>query len=202
MLQCSQKILEIYAMEKENQRVAISKRLLKEALLSLLKEKKIDKISITELCKKAEINRATFYRHYNVPQDVLTDIELEIIGKAQNIAPLPTTVKGALPYLEQLFTFAYDNADIVRILIANDADTHFSHLLDSCNNSILQEKLHLLNGDLLDKDSVKLLAAYLGGGGYHLIKAWLMDDMPKTPQEIAKIIFNLIIRDLDAYRIG
>ncbi len=189
-------------MEKENQRVAISKRLLKEALLDLLKKKDISKISITELCEKAEINRATFYRHYNVPQDVLIDIEVELIDKAQNIAPLPTTIKGALPYLEKLFSFAYDNADLVRILVANDADKNFAHLLDLCNNSILETRVHLTNGEKLDKDVVKLLTAYLSGGGYYLIRAWLMDDVPKTPKEIAKIIFDLVTRDLDAYRIG
>ncbi len=189
-------------MEKENQRIAISKRLLKEALLDLIKEKDISKISITELCEKAQINRATFYRHYNVPQDVLIDIELELIDKAQNIAPLPTTIKGALPYLEKMFTYAYDNAELVRTLIANDADRNFAHLLDLCNNSIFQTRVHLVNGEKLDQDTIKLLTAYLGGGGYYLVRAWLMEDVPKTPKEIAKIIFDLVTRDLDAYRIG
>ena len=35
-----------------------------EAMLSLLQEKDFDYISITEVCKKAGVNRSTFYLHY------------------------------------------------------------------------------------------------------------------------------------------
>lgn len=50
-------------MPKENQRIAITKGLLKESLLHLLKKKKIDRITITELCQESGINRSTFYRY-------------------------------------------------------------------------------------------------------------------------------------------
>ena len=58
-------------MEKnENQRIKLTKRLLKESLLKLLTEKNIKKISVSELCQTAGINRSTFYNHYNqVHQD-------------------------------------------------------------------------------------------------------------------------------------
>ena len=62
-------------MEKENQRITLSKRLLKEALLRLLTRKQLDQITVSELCGEASINRATFYRHYGTPRDVLKDIE-------------------------------------------------------------------------------------------------------------------------------
>ena len=56
-----------YFMTKEYQRVAISKRMLKEALLDLLKDKPIDAVTVSELCQMAQINRTTFYRHYETP---------------------------------------------------------------------------------------------------------------------------------------
>lgn len=62
-------------MKKENQRIMITRRLLKENLIEMLKEKSIDKISVTELCQRAEINRSTFYAHYSVPKDVLLEIK-------------------------------------------------------------------------------------------------------------------------------
>lgn len=54
-------------MDRENQRIAITKRLLKESLMRLLQEKELEKINITELCKDAGVNRATFYRHMRSP---------------------------------------------------------------------------------------------------------------------------------------
>ena len=61
-------------MERENQRIMLTKRLLKESLLRLLERKELDKISITELCREAGINRATFYRHYEIPRDILNEL--------------------------------------------------------------------------------------------------------------------------------
>ena len=51
--------------EKEDQRVMLTKRLLKDSLVSLLKEKTIFKITIRELCDTAGINRSTFYKYYD-----------------------------------------------------------------------------------------------------------------------------------------
>ena len=42
-------------MEKENQRVVVTKRLLKEGLLRLLENKNIDKINVTELCWESTV---------------------------------------------------------------------------------------------------------------------------------------------------
>ena len=75
-------------MPKENQRVALSKRMLKEGLIKLLNKKNISKISINELCEIAEINRTTFYRHYQTPHDVLLEVEYDFIKGFQN-TPVP-----------------------------------------------------------------------------------------------------------------
>ena len=49
---------------KNNRRVLITKRILKESLLQLMKEKPISKISIKEICDLSEMSRSTFYLHY------------------------------------------------------------------------------------------------------------------------------------------
>ena len=52
---------------KENQRIALTRRLLQEGMLRLLAQKKLEDISVTALCKESGINRATFYNHYTSP---------------------------------------------------------------------------------------------------------------------------------------
>ena len=52
-------------MKKTDARIINSKKYLKEALLSLLYEMRISEIKVVSLCQRAEINRATFYSHYN-----------------------------------------------------------------------------------------------------------------------------------------
>lgn len=53
---------------KNNQRTRLSKILLKNALMDLLGEKgSVTKISVRELCERADLNRSTFYAHYSEP---------------------------------------------------------------------------------------------------------------------------------------
>ena len=45
---------------KDDQRIALTKRLLREGLLCLLSKTDLNKISVTQLCIESGINRATF----------------------------------------------------------------------------------------------------------------------------------------------
>ena len=65
---------------KNNQRTRLSKMLFRNDLMDLLKERGSDeKISVRELCGRAELNRSTFYAHYSEPKDVLNEIEAELL---------------------------------------------------------------------------------------------------------------------------
>ena len=59
-------------MAKAEYRSAIrSRKLINEALVDLLLEKQLDKITVTDVVKRAEINRGTFYAHYKDIKDVI-----------------------------------------------------------------------------------------------------------------------------------
>lgn len=51
-------------MVKNDRRVRYTKKVIKESLLELLKTTPFEQITVKALCQKAEINRATFYTHY------------------------------------------------------------------------------------------------------------------------------------------
>lgn len=54
-------------------RVVKTKEALREALMILLKEKSLNSISVTELCRIAKINRGTFYAHYGQVENLFED---------------------------------------------------------------------------------------------------------------------------------
>lgn len=60
---------------KEDRRTRYTKDLIKDTLLELMHKKPFDKITVTELCRKAEINRGTFYLHYVDIYGVLDELE-------------------------------------------------------------------------------------------------------------------------------
>src|SRR5574344_994508 len=63
-------------MNKVYKNVVRSQEALQKALLALLVEgHPLDKITVSELCLKAEVNRGTFYNHYGSIDDVLSSLE-------------------------------------------------------------------------------------------------------------------------------
>lgn len=59
-------------MAKAEYRSALrSRRMINEALAALMREKPLDKITVTDVVKRADLNRGTFYAHYTDIQDVV-----------------------------------------------------------------------------------------------------------------------------------
>lgn len=65
--------------KKQDARVRYTKMVIRNSLLELLRIKPIAKITVTEICERADINRATFYAHYSDPSDLLHSLEAEVI---------------------------------------------------------------------------------------------------------------------------
>ncbi len=59
---------------KDDRRVKYTKMVLKESFIKLLEKKDISQITIKEICEDADINRATFYAHYNDQFDLMHKI--------------------------------------------------------------------------------------------------------------------------------
>ena len=93
----------IYLME--NQRVRLSKELLRRSLTELLFEKNIHKISVREICERAQINRTTFYKYYGSQYDLLTDMENQVLEEiAKVLKP-----HGVLAFSDEIYQeFSYD----------------------------------------------------------------------------------------------
>lgn len=58
----------------EDRRTKYTRKAIRDALMELLKTKPYSKITVTELCRIADINRGTFYIHYYDTDNVLDDI--------------------------------------------------------------------------------------------------------------------------------
>lgn len=58
----------------EDRRITRTKRSLKAAMTEMLAREDFEHISITELCRRADISRITFYSHYNDKYALLDDI--------------------------------------------------------------------------------------------------------------------------------
>lgn len=74
---------------KQNRDPEITRRAIKDALLSLLEKKSFGEITVSELSRAARINRVTFYSHYenirNLMAEIETDLADQIIESMQSL---------------------------------------------------------------------------------------------------------------------
>ncbi len=59
---------------KEDLRITKTKKLLYETLISLMEEKSFEEIKVSDICKKALINRSTFYSHYSDKYELFMEL--------------------------------------------------------------------------------------------------------------------------------
>ena len=72
-----------------DQRVRVTRMLIRRSFLELLKQKPIQNISVREICEDAGINRGTFYSHYTDIYDLLHKIEEEMLRDFESaLSPL------------------------------------------------------------------------------------------------------------------
>ena len=64
---------------KTDARVRYTVHMIQNVFLELLKEKPVAKITVKEICGHAEINRSTFYKHYQDVYDLMEKLENEAV---------------------------------------------------------------------------------------------------------------------------
>ncbi len=173
-----------------NQRIALTKRLLHEGLLRIIERKPLDKINVSELCNEAGINRATFYRHYNVPRDVLVDMQSQFAESIQSSLDMTALINSPYQYVEQLCTYLYEHRELVKIFIRNNSEEDIICLFDEFFFTLLGENKTLTKGVVLDNNEIKLVSSYMAGGGYFMLRRWLLEGIDKSPKEIAKLVLS------------
>ena len=112
--------------KSENRRVKYTKMVLKNSLLKLMKDEPINKITVTDICKMADINRGTFYIHYLDAYDLLEKIENELYININNaVEKLIKNNENSKIILKELFDIILENKELCKILFSDNGDKGF-----------------------------------------------------------------------------
>lgn len=175
---------------KNNQRTRLSKLLFKNALMDLLKEKgSVAKISVRELCDRAELNRSTFYAHYNEPNDLLMEIETELLDATEEHLKKigEENDAGAHKYILSFLQYIKQNDKQFRTLLIDSADPEFRSRF--MQQSIIQfvENLRIE----LPKELEQYIFSYILNGSTGIIIQWIRSDYAVNESEIVNLLFSI-----------
>ena len=116
-----------------------TRNLIRDTFAELLYEKKnINKITVTELVQRADINRSTFYSHYDDVRHVAEDIKAETL-KAFFENKTISNVHDIEPFFDEIYAYIKKNDSFFRLIFISDEVTNFvRHLGNICKRRIYE----------------------------------------------------------------
>lgn len=170
-------------------RVRYTKMVIREAFLSLLEEKPVNKITVTEICALAEINRATFYKYYSDPFDLLEKMEQELISSLQKDL---TTSPGSF---REIFLFIMANiqadGERYKILFSEHGDSKFPGRIFSLYYEHIAKELHTQFPKLTPAQR-EWLYYFTAQGCCGILERWIANGMRESAEEVADFADRLI----------
>ncbi|MDQ8735610.1 TetR/AcrR family transcriptional regulator [Paenibacillus sp. LHD-38] len=161
-----------------------TKQALRQALFTLIETIDIQEITVSQICREANINRTTFYKYFALPIDILNEYVEEVSEQAlrfirkQNGVPSKSDTYTIMLDICRIY---YENKQLMKIYMA-------------CNKTLipmLQRIFVEFSATSLKENSLK---CFLSGGVSAIIFQWSLEDYKQLPEEIATILSHYILQ--------
>lgn len=181
--------------EKIDRRVKLTILILQQALIELMQDNHISKISVKMLCEIADINRSTFYAHFQDQYDLLEYTCKEVIENIKNhldkqhynpIKPI------SFQTLNRILEYIKDNADLFKALLSDNCELDIQKRI---MNVFIN--YHPYTG--LDERTKVYLSAFGLAGCVSMLQIWLKDGMPEATTRMAEIILQAIDNGITSF---
>lgn len=187
-----------------NERVIKTKKLIKTALSELIQEKGFDHVSITDLTQRANINRGTFYLHYQDKYDLLEKFENEVLDDINtNAENFIKSIKDIdflgedfsneiKPFINKVFTYIKENYIIMKVILGPKSDMRFQNKIKKALNILLTEKGW---DNYFDSQntfvSKNYFISYLVSAHIGVIRQWIDSGMNESAENMAEMISKM-----------
>jgi AcrR family transcriptional regulator len=174
---------------KTDPRVRRTRRLLRDALVSLILEKDFASISIKEITERAEVAYITFFRHFESPNQLLmqvleeglTELQgyIETLAKQSETSALETEGRLIFEYIEQ-------KADLFRILFKSQSVARIRKKVAQ-NIAAIFQKSCLPLARAGSPVTIAITSNHIATSLLSLIEWWLDNRMNPAPAQMGKV---------------
>jgi AcrR family transcriptional regulator len=174
--------------KKMNTQSKIVKESIFTALMILMEKKDFSELTITEVTKKAGVSRMSFYRHYAILEDVITNY-LDELFEDYSKQVIKTENNYEKESIRLFFAYFRTHSRLVTNLIRSN----LSHLiLERCigffytlSKNFVCSNSHL---PLWKKYNIEFAA----GGIYRILIVWVKSGLLENDEEMADICYSLM----------
>ncbi len=171
-------------MKREEQR-ARTRRSIRMAFVELLREQKLEQITVTELAARADIDRKTFYIYYNTVNDLIREIEGEIVDGLKVILDARKDSDWKV-FLQGLNELMQKDIEFYSVLVRN---TDLAFIVADCTG-ILEEMLYktILSGREHTSVRDEIIIRYTATGILGVYSDWLKSAKKIPLEELIEVL--------------
>lgn len=190
--------------KKEDLRIIRTREAIKIALIELLEYQNFDTVTVKDLTTKANINRGTFYAHFQDKYDLMSQYQDEIMMELRSIVHdnyssvlHSVHVKNIVPQkvIISIFSYFRKNKRILRVLFGLNGDSKFQ---DKMKDFIWETVFQDSSEAILNKSQflvpTEYFISYVTSAHFGIIQKWLSNDCQESPEKMAEIITIMTIK--------
>ena len=169
-------------------RVRYTRMIIEQSFLELLHEKPMTKITVTELCEKAQINRATFYKHYLDVPDLLEKIEESLFNQIRE--SICSETEKLKEFLIGMMNYTKEHQERYMALGGENGDPN----LMAKTFLVCYESAYPLveqNMPEMKESERQMLYHFLSQGAGGILTWWIKNGMREAPEDVAQFILGV-----------
>lgn len=175
-----------------DRRIQKTKNAIKTAYMALLIEKKTSKITIAEIARKANIDRKTFYLHYESTESIIKEITEEKMNDFLVILEKNGFFESSYDtyiYFQSMNQLLEQDIEIFQRIVKHPDFNYFWQQIETIMVQTLTE--HLSEIVNLDKEELTIYTIFLGAGINDIYTKWLKKEIPVSLEELGHIVNNV-----------
>ena len=179
------------ALQERDRRIRRTQLLIRDAFMALLIERGFDKVTVQSIAERANINRATFYRHYRDKFDLAEQFTKILF--ADVTAQLESdTNRNSTERWQILFEHVAQYALFYRTMLGRGGIPGFADLVRATVEEQLTAQLPQMGFSVERLQMpLPLPIRYLAAAQMGLIQWWLENEMPFSPAQAADYLIKL-----------
>jgi AcrR family transcriptional regulator len=177
-------------------RIQKTKEALRESLITLLKERALDAISITELCQAAKINRGTFYQHYGKVEDLFEEYFKEIMKDLEESYQEPYRHVSRLeatrlnPTTIRIFHHIEKYKKFYLIVFSKNVPLAYYYLLFEEINGLMKRDFMLQH--MQGEADIEMLSAYQSNAILGMVIQWHREEFGKSAAQMNEQLVKIL----------
>ena len=186
-------MVEVSSRSTGDRRTRRTRRQLQNALLDLLEDEPLSKLTVSQIAARADVSRQAFYLHFRSKEELLLSHVDDAFAEIRAIS-LRSGKRSA--GLQELLATTFDEwfkrtRSLQLALQTQDKDQVIDRIRLQVADLIAAcaQQGHF---DILATPINDYTIDYIAGGVYMLMRSWNRDGLTSSPQQMAELTFNLI----------